>query len=226
MIVPNWTPVGRLMHFSWLTTSGRAIPVYTVGWRIIGNADHWTTRFLRFKEGQLNDMRGGAQVLNRAIQELLTHLTFDARHTGLTTALSSGNTQADPKSVLFRVGKWLAEQNNLEWLPSLFTKEAHQSLHNLPVGADRDAEVKDKYSCGRARGIRQLIILDDFVTRGATLGDMTRAFKVSNPGTNVVGLALAKNEKATFAASHGVIVDNSHIPAEWDELWEQAKQKK
>ncbi len=211
------------MHFPRLDSSGSLVPVYTIGWRIIDDADAWTRRFLGFKNGQQADVKGGALVLKDAVAELMANEGFWPDVTGLTTALSSKSTHANPRSALYKVGEWVSAQSGIHWLPDLFTKEAHRSLHSIPDAGDREAEVANKYRCENVIGIDQLIILDDFVTRGATFGEMVRALRASNSAIKVVCLALGKNESASFAADYGVNVNNSHIPQAWDTLWERGK---
>ena len=223
MSVPTWKPVGRLMLFPRLDSSGSLLPVYTIGWRITDDADEWTRRFLRFKDGDKPHVRGGAFVLKDAVAEIIAHHGLAPDQTALTTALSSKSTKANPKSVLYRVGEWVSKKVCVSWLPDLFTKEAHRSLHSIANANDRDAEVHNKYKSGKLAGIKTLIILDDFVTRGATLGEMARALSSKNSGINVIGLALGKNESSSFAADFGVKVDNSHVPPEWETLWARGK---
>lgn len=211
------------MYFPRLDSSGSLLPVYTIGWRITDNADEWTRRFLRLKNNERADAKGGALVLRDAVSELMAHHDFRPRTTGLTTALSSKSTKANPKTVLYQVGKWISDQVGILWLPDLFTKEAHRSLHSIPNAGDRDAEVANKYQCEKLDGIDQLFILDDFVTRGATFGEMVRALSAAKSSAQVIGLALGKNESASYAADFGVNVNNSHIPQEWDTLWERGK---
>jgi hypothetical protein len=127
--------------------------------------------------------------------------------------------------VLYVIGEWIADQIGGAWLPDIFEKDVHRSLHSLPSAAERAAEVAGKYRSNTVTGIDTLIILDDFITRGDTLGEMHRAFNEVNTSIDLVALALAKNESQSYAASQGVTVSNNHIPAEWDSLWTEAQNK-
>ena len=119
------------MYFPRLDSSGSLLPVYTIGWRITDDADEWTRRFLRFKNNEGADAKGGALVLRDAVTELMAHHGFRPDMTALTTALSSKSTGANPKTVLYQVGKCISGQVGILWLPDLFTKECPTSA---PMG--------------------------------------------------------------------------------------------
>jgi len=222
MAIPWWVPEGRLMRFPWLDASGGAVPVFTVGWRIMDSPDEWSNRFMGFKVGRKGYFQAGTVLLKAAVQELVERKGWGGQQIGLATALSSGATAANPHSPLFIAGNWIARQLGLAWVAGAFTKQAHRPLKSLGAGADRDAEVHGKYHCAAVEGIDQLLVLDDFVTRGATLGEMKRALDAQECGLELTGLALAKNERASWAESNCRVLDNTHIPAEWNVLWTEA----
>lgn len=207
------------MFFESLDSSGSAVPSYTVGWRIVDQPDEWTQRFNGFKYGNDAQFLGGAYLMREAARELLNVRQLDSATTGLTTALSSKATAADPNSVLYRAGAWVAREIGVVWLPQIFTKQAHRSLHGINDGATRDLEVSGKYTAAPIQQLKTLIVIDDFITRGATLGEMKRALGDTSPDVQMIGLALGKNEKNSWATACGNPLDNSHIPAEWDEAW-------
>jgi len=217
-MVPSWQPAGHLMHFPQLD-AGFNISAYTIGWRITDAPDIWTNRFLRFKAKSYGDIIGGAWVLKRALLNLFSITNQRPESTGLITALSSKNVTADTSSPLYRAGNILAKQLGMKWIPTAISKKIHESLHEIKNARDRDAEVHNKYECTKIDGLTDIIILDDFVTRGATFGEITRSINMSNTGITIKCLALAKNESKSYAQSYGVAVDNSHIPPSWDALW-------
>lgn len=210
---------GKLLLFDRLDSSGDAVPVYTVGWRIEDEPDDFSRRAIKFKSDDAADFQGGAFVLREAVREVIAHARLDPARTGLTTALSSKATKANDQSVLFRTGIWIAGHTGLTWLPDTFTKKAHQSLHTMAGGAARDAEVDGKYQAAKLADLDTVIMLDDFVTRGATLGEMQRALAATNPKVRMLGLALAKNERRSWAKSCNTDIDNEHIPDDWQKLW-------
>lgn len=217
-MVRSPTFVNQLMKFARLDHP-ESPTVYAVGWRIEDNADDWTRRFLGFKSGDKEHVRGAALIFSKAIKLLLAHEGLRAEKTGLATALSSVRTCFDRNAPLFKVGGALAKHHGLVWMPDAFTKATHKPLRTLSKASDRDSEVKDKYVCTIAKPVEALIILDDFATRGATLAEMRRAVHASSPRIRVLGLALGKNERATYASQFGVTVSNEHIPQAWNELW-------
>lgn len=223
MSIAWWQPEGRLMHFPWLDRSGCTVPAYAVGWRIVDNPDEWTNRFLRFKSSRPGFFQAGAVLFREAVRELIAQKELATGNVGLATALSSGATDPLPNSPLFITGNWIAGQLGVQWVADVFEKDAHRPLKSLGAGADRDAEVTGKYRCAALHGVDHLIIMDDFITRGATLLDMHRAASTANPGLPISAIALGKNERSAWATSNGKQLDNAHIPQEWDDIWEQTK---
>ena len=61
-----------------------------------------------------------------------------------------------------------------------------------------------------------VIAVDDFCTRGATLADIARAVRASNPGWKVQGASLAKAERAAYWKGE---LTNAHIPDSLDAIW-------
>jgi hypothetical protein len=220
MAVPTPAYDGNLLRFDRLDTSGYSIPVYTVGWRILDQPqDVWTQRFVAFKADETPAFMGGAYVLLEATKELIARRNLAADKVGLAVALSSRSTKLNSNHILCRTGQWLAERLKLTFVGAKFSKQAHRSLHTLSSSGERDGEVSGKYSCQKIDGVSTVIILDDFVTRGATLGEMKRALDASSGCITTIGLALGKHERQGFAAGHGVNVSNDHIPEKWNQVW-------
>ena len=214
-----FTPAGRLMRFDALDRSGDAFPAYTVGWRIIDEPDTWSRRFLCYKSGQPGYLRAGAKLMSAGVEELLDVVGLKSNDASLCTALGHDDTGPNANSILHMTGAYIAKAVGIEWGPELFQKERHKSLRSVGDGASRDVEVFGKYRCNALASGKTLIVLDDFITRGATLGDMNRALKESNPSTNMLALALAKNENAAWGRSNHLLVNNDHISSEWEALW-------
>ena len=61
-----------------------------------------------------------------------------------------------------------------------------------------------------------VIVVDDFCTRGATLADIARAVRQSNPGWKVQGASLAKAERAAYWKGE---LTNAHIHDSLDAAW-------
>ncbi|MCZ4107925.1 phosphoribosyltransferase [Brevundimonas diminuta] len=216
---------GQLMRFDALDSSGDAFPTYTVGWRIKDEPDVWTNRFLGYKDSRLGYGRGGAKLLLAAFEELIRVAELDPAKVVLATAFGHAATGPNPKSILHLTGEHIAQQTGVEWFPQLFAKKAHNSLRFAGDGASRDAEVNGKYWSGTVAKGTTVVILDDFVTRGATLGDMHRALQEACPNTPMIALALGKNETASYGRFCNLPVNNDHIPAEWGQLWQAEHDK-
>lgn len=161
------------------------------------------------------EMAGAEKVLRQAVGQLLSSLNLQPDTTGLVSSLSAKKTKADPDSALYQVGESIASHFGLKWLPHIFTKEIHKPVKAI-IGVQSKVEtVKEKYTCIEIEGIDNLIILDDIVTTGATMGEMVRALKDGNQNGCItpIGLAILKTiDKKNPNA-------NSTIPPEWDELW-------
>ena len=211
------------MFFPRLDGSGTAIPVYSIGWRIVDHPDAWTKRFQEFKQGNVDAINGAKLLLPRAVFELVKAKSLNAKKTGLVTALSSSRTLSDINSPLFKAGEYVCSRLGFQWLPDLYNKKTHRSLHSIPSADKRDKEVANKYSCGTIPDVDTIIILDDFVTRGSTMAEMARALHAQKPNVKILGFALGKNERYSYAIQSGVLVTNLHIPRDWTELWDKGK---
>ena len=64
-----------------------------------------------------------------------------------------------------------------------------------------------------------MIVVDDFCTRGATLADIARAVRESNPGWRIQPVSLAKAERAAYWKGE---LTNAHIPDVLDATWRGA----
>ena len=201
--------------------------VYTLAWRFRDDvAENWTRRVNQFKAADNNAVYGAMWALSEALPALLQKNGWNPKRTGLTVALSSGDTAIDLKKPLALLGENAAKVCGLTWLPDLLSKAAHRSLHSLSSMSERDAEVDSKYTAQRITldpPLRRILLLDDIVTRGATLREIHRAINAANPAINVVGLALAKSEGRAYAASCNRPLSNDHVPARWAELWDKRK---
>ena len=111
----------------------------------------------------------------------------------------------------------LAISRGWEWLPHHVTKDRHPRISGLTSAAERDATVDGVYLVAAIGGEPGLVlVVDDFCTRGATLGDIARAIRESNPGWKVQGASLAKVERAAYWKGE---LTNAHIPGSLDAIW-------
>ena len=204
----------RLIPIPELDSPQSDLPVYAIGFYISqrsGKSDAWSDRIIGFKDRNQTDIKGGIRVLSEAAKEILSLHDLDPETMGLLSALSSKDVAADPMSSLQRAGKFVAQHCGVKWLPKALTKKSHRKLAHIKGPEVRDNEVKGKYQCMKLNGIQQIIIMDDIVTRGATMGEIKRAIKASNPSVQVIGLALGKTD------SKG---DNSGTLDIWGPIWD------
>ena len=207
----------RLISILELDATQSDLPVYAIGYYISqrsGKSDEWSDRIIRFKNRNQTDIKGGVRVLREAAKEILSLHGLDPKTTGLLSALSSKDVAADPTSSLQRVGKFVAEYCEIQWLPDALTKKSHRKLAHMRGPEARDNEVTGKYQCKKLDGIQQIIIMDDIVTRGATMGEIERAVTASNPSVRAIGLALGKTNPDG---------DNSDTLRTWDQMWDAKK---
>ncbi len=126
--------------------------------------------------------------------------------------MQSDTPASTPASALARSRGW-------EWLPHHVTKDRHPRISGLASAAERDATVDGVYLATPIGGEPGLVIVvDDFCTRGATLADIARAIRESNPGWKVQAASLAKAERAAYAYWKGGLT-NAHIPDVLDAVW-------
>lgn len=187
--------------------------VYTIGWYVSqksGVSDEWSERIIRFKDRDSKAIKGCARVLRVAAKKILSIHGLDPETTGLLSALSSGDVATNPESSLHKAGKFVAQYCGIQWRPDALTKKPHRKLAHIKGPKARDNEVKEKYQCKKLEGIRHIIVMDDIVTRGATLGEIERAVQESNPSVEVIGLTLGKTN---------LNGDNSGILQIWDSIW-------
>ena len=99
----------------------------------------------------------------------------------------------------------------------MVTKDRHPRITGNGSAAQRDATVDGVYLAtpiGGEPGL--LLIVDDFCTRGATLADIARAVRESNPGWQIQPASLAKVERAAYWQGE---LSNAHIPDFLDATW-------
>jgi hypothetical protein len=214
------TVTGVMLFFRRVDVSTNLDGIYTLGYRFIdGSNEDWTRRFNGFKYGYAQPIRGASKTLPAA----LATSSFSSTRIVLTSALPSDAAALPKTHPLRTLGFAVAQATGWNWLPDLLTKQKHRKLVKLGYGKDRDEEVENKYTAQPVRGATTCVILDDFITRGATMNEAARAIR-SSSGTvkRVFGLALGKNEKLSYARQFGMDLSNDHIPADLLQKWDAA----
>ena len=209
----NYGVMGRLMEVKRLPVGD--LGLLTVGFRITDRpGEKWTRRFNRFKYGEPAAARAATRTFCAAFEDFLP---VGNPRIVVVSSVSSGQNivQRDtPASILASA---LAGSRGWEWLPHHVTKDRHPRISGLPSAAERDATVDGVYLSAPIGGEPGLVIVvDDFCTRGATLADIARAIRESNPGWKVQGASLAKAERAAYWKGG---LTNAHIPDVLDATW-------
>ncbi len=209
----NYGVMGRLMEINRLPVGD--LGLLTVGFRITDRpGEKWTRRFNRFKYGEPAAARAATR-------------TFCAAFAGFRPAgnprvvvfssVSSGQNIVQHDTPASTLASALARSRAWEWLPHHVTKDRHPRITGLASAAERDATVDGVYLSAVIGGEPGLVlVVDDFCTRGATLADIARAVRESNPGWEVQAASLAKAERAAYWKGE---LTNAHIPDFLDATW-------
>jgi hypothetical protein len=223
-MVARYSPVARWMHFPNLDGMDGVDGVYAVGWRLTDVAtDPWTSRFNEFKANHPKAIMGATALIKLALPELLKCQGWSPSRTGLTVALSSSDTKVVPSKPLPTAASVCAPAVGITYLPNLLAKSVHRSLHKCSSAAERTAEItKANYRAAKVSGsLKRILVLDDFATRGDTLTAIASAIKAQTPTIRVIGIALGKSERKSYAAGCGYEISNDHVPREWGDAWDR-----
>lgn len=132
-------------------------------------------------------------------------------------AISSRDEVAGEGSFLTLLAAATAKASGASFDREAVRKQVHQPLHGIYDAAGRTAELeKAAYTAKRIPGVRHVVVVDDFITRGSTMSRMAQAMKASNPRVTVHGIALGKTERRGY---WGGSLTNDHVHAGWDDLW-------
>ena len=210
---PDYDVIGNLIRINRLDVGD--LKLLTVGFRFTDQRNEkWTARFNCFKFDGGPAVEAATRTFCAAFDSVRVP---EDRRVVVASAISSGDTVASPNSPAASLGRSLAQNRSWEWQPWLLKKQPHKSLSSLTTAPNRDCAVQGAYFAKPIKGPRGVVlIVDDFCTRGATLADIARAIRESNPGWNVKAATLAKNESAEY---WGGQLTNEHIPEVLDSVW-------
>lgn len=208
--------MGRLLHLDRLPVGD--LSLITVGFRITDRPrEKWTRRFNRFKYGEPSAIRAATRTFCAAFEDFLP---AGNPRIVVVSSVSSGQNIVQHDTPASILASALAQSRGWEWLPHHVTKDRHPRITGLPSAAERDAAVDGVYLAAAIGGDPGLVlVVDDFCTRGATLADIARAIRESNPGWKVQAASLAKAERAAYWKSE---LTNAHIPDVLDAVWRGA----
>ena len=161
--------------------------------------------------------------MGKAVPCLVKGLGLDTSKTVFIPALSSWETVASENGVLWLWTKHCAKVAHAEFLGDRITKKAHERLHMYP-DAERRRGILDGADF-RSKRIRadNVLILDDFITRGATMSHIAAAMLERNRRLRIYGVALGKTERRSYWRDRfGVEISNEHVPQRWERIWKNA----
>ncbi len=220
--MPQWVGFHGWMAFPYLDVNDGLTRSFTIGYRITdNNTEYWTARFNRFKAKNRGAVVGAVTMMEEAVPQLVVGLNLNVSRTIFVPALSSGETVASEKGVLPVLARRCAKAAGADFMHDAITKQAHRPIHGISNAADRRTVLDEaKYEAGNIDA-RNILVFDDFITRGDTLSHIAQAILKSNAGARVYGVALGKAERRSWDPN----VSNAHIPQQWDSLWEQGERR-
>lgn len=208
---------------TWLSARSRIDGAYVLGFRITGGGSNaWSDRFNRFKFGPPNSQAAGIAVMQAATRSLMRQLFAN---TNLRTqdvmfipALGSAETTADPTGPVSSLALACANVFRNPFRLNVLSKQPHESLHRSRGTADVRAEIirNAEYRAAAVQA-RVVLVFDDFITRGDTLGAIANAIKATNQATRVYGVALAKNQGVDYIDE---ATANEHLVPSLADLWD------
>jgi hypothetical protein len=209
----NYGVMGALMEINRLPVGD--LGLLTVGFRITDRpGEKWTRRFNRFKYGEPAAARAATRTFCAAFEDFLPP---GNPRVVVVSSISAGQNIVQHDTPASILASALARSRGWEWLPHHVTKDRHPRITGLPSAAERDATVDGVYLAAPIGGEPGLVlVVDDFCTRGATLTDIARAIRESNPGWKIQGASLAKAERAAYWKGE---LTNAHIPDFLDATW-------
>lgn len=218
--MPGWTELAGWMRFDALDDGDHLSGVFTIAYKITDDGtEAWSARFTRFKAKDQVALSGAIALLERAVPHLVGALGLDARQVVCIPALGSKETVASRAGLTAALASSSAAALGAQFELSAVAKNAHKPLHGIYNADDRQAELDKAAYVAQPVRANSILLFDDFITRGSTLSRIAGALLASNRGASVYGIALGKTERRRWVPD----LSNAHVPAAWNELWEQGE---
>lgn len=218
----RWTATADWMRFGQLSQMAGVSAAYTLGYKLTDKTDEpWTSRFVRFKSGDVEALYGASRLMYTAVPDLFAALRLKPAETVFIPALSSGETKANPERAIPFIAKGCATSLGVRFRIDALSKNVHKKIHSFYSVAERNAELdKAKYESKQLDALH-VLVFDDFITRGDTLSRIALAVLAKNPKTTVYGVALAKNERVAYCPNP----TNDQIAGRWNLAWRRGEQE-
>lgn len=220
-----FTPFNGWMAFERLDYSPELDHAFTLAFKMTDDWNEpWTSRFNRFKAGDDKALYGAGAVFKAAMPELLKAMGGKPSDIAIVPALGSADKAAGPDRHITRLAAAIGKEFGLTFDRTSVTKDPHPSLHELPPSDRIPTLMKANYAA-KPINSKTVLILDDFITQGATLSFTATALKKANPKLAVFGVALGKTERRAYWEGRGAPISNDHVPGNWDDHWVKGEQR-
>ena len=199
-----------------LACSKHLTAVFCLGYRIGQSDDDWTVRINNFKKGKPYSVKKAEATVYAAASSLFRRMDIDPDDTVVIPALNSKQTSGSANSKNSRLAKAIANGAGANFVWNSLRKNRHEPLHHQSGVQARDQALSEaNYRASKLR-CENVIIVDDIVTRGATMSTIAKAILRSNPNVKVFGFALGRHIRPEYSHSQA----NAEIPHELADIWD------
>lgn len=217
----DWEHFHHWMRFPRLDVCAGLDASFTIAYRFIDDpAEEWTARFKRFKKNQPDAIHHAQRLMAQAVPDLVRRLEIEPDHTAFVPCLASSETTASPTGAVGSIARRCADKAGVRFIGDAVTKKTHVRLSILGTAEERQRALADAgYSATRIAA-RNILLFDDFITRGATLSTVASVIRQTNKThTRIFGIALGKNERVSYLKRHDRKASNGHVRPEWSKQW-------
>lgn len=187
---------------------------YRIGW---STDDFWTVRINEFKEHNPQAVKKAAATVRVAAPSLFQRINIDPQDTIIIPVLGSQETSGTANSKNSILANAIASGAGTKFVFNCLQKNKHQPLHLQPNAHARDQALNNANYRASRLSCKNVVIVDDIITRGATMSEIANAIHKSNPGTQIFGFALGRHVRQ----EHRPAQANTNIPQELAEIWDQ-----
>lgn len=219
----DWEHFYHWMRFPRLDVCTGLDASFTIAYRFIDEpAEEWTKRFNHFKNNDSDAIYRAQQIMAQAVPDLVRRLEIEPDRTAFVPCIALSETTASPTGAVGSIARRCAEEAGGRFICDAVTKKAHDRLSSLNINAAEERArvlANAGYSATRIAA-HNVLLFDDFITRGATLSAVASAIRRTNKNAcRLFGVALGKNERVAYLKRHGRKASNDHVRPEWLKQW-------